>query len=352
MYTDSDMQENKFILLTALVCVLFALSTTAPAQTNLETNVVSVATNIVSAETNVVSEAAATNTVSPPAVEHQRGVIDEFHHDVCSNLVAMVKRFDRFFQDPSLKEENNDTRISVGLGISWSRKDHAKLANEISARIALPNLQQRLQIIADNFAETDNPESLNSVSTAARESRPDTGLRYIFSRDKRFRFSADAGLRVGNPSEVFGKLRERYTVIPVECWELRLTQTVQWYSLDGFAESSTMRWSRMLKNDWLFQAESDVRWDQVPEGVTPSQVFAVSKEQSDKSGYRWIVSGVWPETPNTTEAVYTIEHGYRRLVYSDWLFLEFRPGVEFPQVDRFHPNPKVTLLFDCVFAGD
>ena len=333
------MRENNFISLIPLVCVFLLINTTAPAQTNVDTNGVSDAI-------------CSTNAISLPLEARRRSAIDTFHHNICSDIIEIVSGFDHFFDDPSLKEENNDTRISVGLGISWSREDHASLANEVSARIALPNLQNRLQIIEDNVLQADDPGNLNNVTTAARESRPDTGLRFIFSKDSRFRFSADAGLRVGNPSEVFGKLRERYTE-QLGCWEQRITQTAQWYSLDGFAEASAIRWSRMLNTEWLFQAEYEVDWDELSSGVTPSQVFSFSKDLRQTQGYRWTVSGIWPESPHTTAAVYAINYSYRILLHSNWFFMEFQPGLEFPQAYNFQPNPKFTLLFDCVFeAGD
>ena len=336
MYIDSDMQEKNFTSLMPLVCVFLALNTTAPAHTNVETN--------------VVSETVSTNAISSPPAQQPKNAVDALHHTICSNIVAVVRSFDRFFEDPSLKEENNDTRISVGLGISWSRENHASLANEVSARVALPNLQNRLQIIEDNMLEPEDPENFGNIPAATGESRPDTGLRYIFSNNNLIRLSADAGMHLGNPSEVFGKLRGRYTV-PFGCWEERLTQTLQWYSLDGFAELSTMRWSLMLENNWLFQSESQVEWDEMLNGITPSQVFSLSKQLDQTQGYRWIISGIWPETPSSRSAVYTIENSYRRLIYSNWLFIEFRPGLEFPQAYKFEPNPKFTFLFDCVFAA-
>jgi hypothetical protein len=330
-------KEKSSTSVVPLIWVFLALNTAALAQTNIETN--------------VVSDAAATNALSPASAEMPKNVFDTWHHNICLDIVGAVRRFDRFFQDPSLKEENNDTRISIGVGISWSRKDRASFANETSARIALPNLQNRLQVIEDNMIEGQDPGALHNVVTAAKESRPDTGLRYIFSDNSRFRFSADGGVRVGNPSEVFGKLRGRYTV-PFENWEERFTQTVQWYSLDGWSESSTMRWSRVLKNNWLFQAESDITWDEVRSAITPSQVFSLSKQPTRTQGFQWTVSGVWPSTPSSREAVYAIEGSYRWLIHGNWLYVELRPGLDFQQVDRFVTNPKITFLLNTVFSAE
>jgi hypothetical protein len=330
-------KEKNFTSVIPLIWFFLALNTATLAQTNVETN--------------AVSDATTTNAVSPLSAETRMSAIDTWHHSICLDIVGAVRRFDRFFQDPSLKEENNNTRISVGLGISWSRDDHASFASEISARIALPNLQNRLQVIEDDFIEGRDPEKLNTIATATKESRPDTGLRYIFSDSSRFRVSADGGIRVGNPSEVFGKLRGRHT-ITFDNWEERLTQTLEWYSLDGWSESSTMRWSRVLKNNWLFQSESDITWEELRSGVTPSQVFSLSKQPTRTQGFQWTISSVWPSAPYSREAVYATETSYRWLIHGNWLYVELRPGLEFKQVDNFNLNPKFTFLVTSVFSSE
>ena len=228
----------------------------------------------------------------------------EIWHDRASTgIVAATERIDRFFGDERLEDDNESTRLKFGIGPRYHKEDGASLVTDIKARLALPRLKNRFQLIIDDFFESDEPEDASVFSEALKDSEPDTALRYVISRNESRRLSADAGVRFSSPSQVFGRLRGRI-IVPYPLWELRLTQTAAWFTDDGLVTTSQMGWTRHLGDSWLLRAGSRLTWEENRDGVTPGQSFTLFKELSERQAYAVSLSASWPEMPRTHEAEY------------------------------------------------
>ncbi len=274
---------------------------------------------------------------------------DAWHDDLSSNLVDSVVWFDRFFDDERQKYENRGTRVSVGAGLTYDADDGLSFENDFSARVELPALERRLQLIVDNLARADEAGDVDNIVDAYRSPEPDTGLRYLLKDVEAVRISADAGLRFSSPVQVFGKLRGRRN-FDFRPWELQLSQIVQWFSVDGFGTISEMRWDRKIGAGWLFESATDLEWEEASPGVTPTQGFGFYRSLSRRRAHKINLYGTWPETPHTHEANYVIQYSYRQLIHRDWLFIEITPGLKFPQADDYQPDPYITVMFDVVFG--
>ncbi len=274
---------------------------------------------------------------------------DLWHAALSGRIVSTVDRVDRFFGDDRLLEDNRDTTIRIGLGPSWNEADGLSLKTRFNARLSLPRLEQKLQLIADNFTDADDPLHGSSVGQSIRDSSPDAGVRYVVKDEGPVRFTGDAGLRLGSDPQVFGKMRARL-VVPFDPWEMRLSQTVQWYSHDGFGETTELRWSRLMSRGWIFQSGTRLAWREDRNGVTPSQFLTWQRAAGTTWGHRISIDAEWPETPHTTEAAYVLSYGYRRLIHRNWLFLEVVPGVDFSEVRDYEINPRIAVLFEVLLG--
>ncbi len=275
--------------------------------------------------------------------------LESWHDGWSSGLVARVERFDHFFGDARLEDDNRGTWVKVGFGLTASGEADAKLETKLQARLALPGLRERFQLMVDDLVESDSPGEANALVDAARDSRPDTALRWVLQQTRSMRINADAGVRLWGPTQVFGKLRWR-RITPFERWELRLSEVVDWYSNDGFGETSAMRWSRPFPRRWLFQSVSALRWQENSDGVRPSQSLGLYKAVSRALAQRVVLDGTWPEAPDTTEAVYRMHYSWRKRIHSDWVFFEIRPGVAFAQINDYRTDPFLTMLLEIVFG--
>lgn len=273
---------------------------------------------------------------------------ENWHDRVCLGIVDATERVDRFFGDERLEEDTDRSRVKLGMGLLYHRENGTSLVTDIKARLALPRLKNRFQLIIDDSFESNEPEDSGVFSEALKDSEPDTALRYIFHEQERRRLSADVGVRFTSPSQLFGRLRGRI-IIPYGLWELRLTQTAAWFTDDGLVTTSEMRWTRQFSGSWLLRSSSRLIWEENRDGVTPAQTFSMFRELTERRGYVLSVSGNWPETPHAHEAVYRTEFTYRQKIYSHWLFMEITPGVEFPQEFEYEAEPYIELKFEIVF---
>lgn len=273
---------------------------------------------------------------------------ENWHERVTISVVAAAERIDRFFGDERLEDDNESSRLKLGLGLQYHKEDGASLVTDIKARLALPHLKNRFHLIIDDSFESDEPGDTSAFSEAVKDSEPDTALRYIISQNERRRLSADLGVRLSSPSQLFGRLRGRI-MVPYALWELRLTQAVAWFTDDGLVTTSEMRWTRDLFNSWLLRASSRLTWEENRNGVTPAQSFKLFKELTVRRAYAFSISGSWPEMPHTHNAEYTVEFTYRQLIHSHWLFLEITPALEFPQESDYAVTPRIEFKFEIVF---
>lgn len=275
----------------------------------------------------------------------------ELWHDVLSSgLVARVERFDNFFGDARLEDDNRETRVKVGLGVTASAEDGLTRETKVQARLALPGLRERFHLVVDDLVERDGVDAAGA-SVGGQEARPNTALRWVVQQTHRLRVSADAGLRVGQPTQVIGRLRWRW-IVPYEQWELRLSDVVDWYSGEGFGQTSEMRWSRPFVRGWLFQSVSSLRWEEQSAGVMPSQSLSISRASSPALAQRLSVEGVWPGVPDVERARFRAYYSCRKRIFSDWLFVELRPGLTFAQEHNFRADPFLTVLFEAVLGDE
>jgi len=278
-------------------------------------------------------------------------VLDLWHNRVSSAIANPVDRVDRFFGDERLKEENRRTRLNTGLGWQHDGKDGGSLWTDVSLRLALPQLEHRLQLFLDDWIKAEEGDPVESILGVAKDSEPDTGFRYIFHQDERRSLSTDIGARFSSPVQILGRLRARLTC-PVGDWQLRLNQTLSFLTADGWTETSEMTWNRPMENDYLFRSTSRLVWEERQHGVTPKQAWILHKKIDEKTAGKVALSSAWPESFHTRKANHSVTFTCRRLMYRTWLFLEIAPGVEFPQVDHFNPNLFVRVKCEIVFCDD
>ena len=274
--------------------------------------------------------------------------MDRIQAEWAGGLLNTVERFDRFFGDERFDAEGRETRLAVVLGVYADRRDGAKIQNRFRARLSLPNLQKRVLLFIEDAFETERADRPAELEDAARESKPVTGLRLAAESVGKARLTADLGLRLGGDPQIVARTRLSFARV-FEAWERRWIQTLSWYSADGFAAGSELRWTRDLGRGRLFRSATAIGWRADESGVTPAQSFSWFLSRRDGGGHRWTVRAAWPETPGCERAVYAAEYVWRRRLHRDWLFLELGPGLDFRQEDDYEPNPFGVLRIEVNF---
>lgn len=278
-------------------------------------------------------------------------VADRLQADISERWFDLVDRIDRLFGDERIEDDVRGSQVRCGVGLRWDRADGWSLQTRVRSRVDLPRTEQRLQLIFDNLTETEDPLQRSPIADTVDTSRPDTGLRFLVRETARVRLSTDLGARLGEHPQAFGRLRMRY-VRPLGSWELRLTETAQWYTSDGFVVSGEMRWSRLLRDGWIFRSSTRLTWEQERDGVTPSQtIHWLYAPPHARGGHRFTISAEWPETPSGGYSSYGVEYAYRRLLGRPWLAIEFAPGLSCRESRNFEPDPRCTIMVEVIFGA-
>ncbi len=276
---------------------------------------------------------------------------DRFQAGVSERFFDLLDRIDRFFGDERIEDDVRGSHLRLGIGVRWDRAEGESLQTRVRSRIDLPKTQQRLQLVLDNLTETADPRGRNPLDDTIEASRPDAAVRFIARETPRMRLSTDLGAKLGGDLQGFSRLRLRYA-LPLGPWELRLTQTAQWYTSDGFGTSSEMRWSRALSDGWIFRSSTRLRWEEKRDGVTPVQSFDWIRALSQNGhGHRVTLQAEWPETPRGGLASYGIEYADRRRIGPPWLLIEIAPGLAFREVRDFEPDPRIQIMFEALFGS-
>ncbi len=276
--------------------------------------------------------------------------LDQWHSTVSCHVGDLVEWMDRFFGDEQVEEETRPTHVRVGLGVQWDRTAGPSLVHRAKVRLALPRLENRLQLLAEGLMRVDDPEDPDHLREAVRDTQPDLGLRFWLRDDAMLRLSADAGLQLGSGPQVFGRLRSRQSR-QAGPWEFGLIETLQWYSRDGLGAALELRTTRRLGPCTMVRSSSRLAWYRERDGVTPSQTFSWSRMQSDTTGHRVFAFAEWPEVPVGGLSLYEVGYVYRRKFLRPWLFWEITSAVDFAEVRDFEPNPKVSLLLEVFFTA-
>ena len=303
--------------------------------------------NIAHPVNQVENDAESATSSEKPETEDE-ALWDAWHALVSAVLADSIDSVDQFFGDDRLDDENRRSRLHTSLGFNYDQEEGTSLITNLSLRIALPRLQNRLQFFIDGLVFDDDPDSFTSAFDAAGDSDSDAGLRHIFTRDEFRSLNTDVGIRLGSTSQVFGRVRGRL-VIPMDPWQLQLSQRFAWFTSDGLEETSEIRFDRPMANDYLFRSTTSLTWRENESGWTPEHSLAMYKEVSPRRSWRLSVAGVWPETPHTSKAYYSTIFTYRQLLHRNWLFLDIAPGVEFPQENDYQANTFITAKFEIIF---
>jgi hypothetical protein len=274
---------------------------------------------------------------------------DARHLYYSERLAAAIERLDRLFGDNRLVEDNRRSSLLLGVGLRFAGDDDISLVSDVRLRMVMPRLKERLQIVLDDIVEVDAPDNEQSIIDAVRETRPDAALRYIFSENEKIRTSGDIGIRTGSPHQLFGRGRWRL-ILPIGCWETRLSETVYWLTDDGWRLTTDFNLTRPV-GAWYFNSASRMTWEEIRSGLTFGQTFSLTYEISKRRAYRLYTSATWPETPHTREANYSVGAVYRQRIHRDWLYMELSSALEFPQMDDYEPNPFVGIKMEILFGG-
>lgn len=150
-------------------------------------------------------------------------------------LNRLSGNIDSFFVDSFFSEEITDddvkgSRAKLSLYTRRVLGDPVDYKFGLSVKLVLPHTNERLNLLLDSEdednREADPIESVENVNYTA-------ALRFIVRETDQWKTNVDAGIRWGVPPNPFIRFRARRYAYLSE-WELKATQTLFYFSLDGW----------------------------------------------------------------------------------------------------------------------
>lgn len=311
------------------------------------------------AATNAVPDERASWEKKPKTVlEHAatRGLrtMDRVHGTLSRRLVATVDTFDGFFGDDRVSEENNETLLRVSLPYTFKESDESEFKPTVNARVALPQLENRLHVILDELTEEDDDDDggrRRDDDDEEDHQRVSLGLRYLAKERYQIRIHYDAGVRFNSGLDPF--VRARATrAFALKKWVPRITEDLLWTEKESLTSTSTLNFDRPVVTTVMFRASSKLIWEEEEYGVKPSQNLILFWRPSDvRAGS--LNLGVSGRThPATVVEKYRAAVTYRQRVFRKWIYVEVTPAAEFPRERDFNFTPMLTLKLEMIFGPD
>jgi len=265
-----------------------------------------------------------------------------------TNFLAAVARMDRIFGDERLFEDANTSTMTLGVGVEVSRFDGLSFKHKTRARISLPRMKDRIMLEFNQETEADDVETRSQIRSAYKDTTPDLGLRLNLLPPETIHLTASAGLRLGSPSQGYGRIRASRLFPLNPLTSIYIAQELKYYSVDRWSEKSTVRLNHCVFDTWVIESLLSLRWQESESGYEPYLMFSFMHEHKEKRAIRFDVGAAWPETPHTRDSRYFLQGTRRRRLGRKWLFGEIRLGVAFPEKENFAADPFVRVMVEMV----
>lgn len=287
--------------------------------------------------------------INGAAVSAVKG-LDNAQAGLSTNFLAAVERLDRIFGDERLIEDTDISRMTIGIGVQVSRFDGIAFKHKTQARISLPRTRNRLMLEFNQETEAEDLDTTSEIRSAYRDTTPDFGLRLKMFNREITHITASTGLRLGSTLQGYGRLRASRMFLLDPETSFYIAQNLQYYTEDRWSETSSLRLSQGIFNNWVLESFLSLTWREREPGSEPYLMFSFMHEHKEKRAVRLDVGAAWPETPHTRESRYFVQGTHRRRIGRRWLFGEIRLGVAFPEKEDFAPDPFVRVMVEMTLG--
>ena len=263
--------------------------------------------------------------------------------------------FDQFLGDRRFLQPEQKSRLRLSPGLSLKDTEDVDVGMKVSAQLDLPRMEDRLDIIIQNF--TEDPGVIDEVRNSRfaqtpleEQSSGSVGLRLRGKQTDHLRTWVDGGLsfRPEPIPKVRGSLRLENKG---EHWGARATQSVFWNSRDGFGEKTWFDLDYREKGVHLERLTTSVLWSETSDGVQAGQSLNVYRYLSRKRLIGGKVSATGYLEPTASMFKYTVAGLWRTAIHRNWIYMEIEPGVEFPDDRDWKETPFINIQFD-ILLGD
>jgi len=256
--------------------------------------------------------------------------LDRLKSGVEVGVCATARWFDGLFGDPRENAEvYAHTHGRIGLGFNWDERDQLTVNGRFRARVSLPMLGERFNIIAgrdsqENFIDDsyDDIGFLPGRFSDDRDAQWFAGVSYVAGASDRSLFDLSAGVQLQSPVNPYLKGRYRYFIQPSSHFLLTLRSTAFWEDEDGLGLTLGADADWALDERRVFRLANTATFAEATDGVRWRTRLLLYEMLDARSAMRY-EAAVKGQSDGVNPDYYGLRVTYRRSAWRDWFFLEF-----------------------------
>lgn len=285
--------------------------------------------------------------------------VDRYQLATVSTLMKLSENLDSFFPNPdNTRFDYNKTRLLVRFGLQQNTQGSTTLLQRVSARIALPRLEERLSLFfsEDDYSADDSKKVDEMAVFVPSNIETDahlgvtTGVSVVFAKSEFYKIQNRLGVRLypeWRPFDEFGG----FLNIPLGRFLLKPGQILFWRDLDGFGETTLVDLDRPLGGNLLLRLHSQGTVSEITSGLEYREALHFFHQISAKKGYSLILEASGATKPQNRFNAYLAGISWKQRIHKEWLFIETGVSVEFQRDDSFRPLPAIFFALVVDFNG-
>lgn len=295
-----------------------------------------------------VDEPAAATTDAPIGA-----LADRLHSVASEHVLALSRRLDSFFFDPTTEEQSNETRLRMRLGLRYGEGGEWDFLQRVYLRLDLPETQRRLHLF---LYETDRDTNQDRTGELFSERRDEvrlslnTGLRYVVSGDPDETLQFLIGTRLYPQFDPFVELRGR-TTIPVGRLAIHPAQYLYWRDEIGLGETTILDTDFPLSQSTRLRLRGEGTFSETSPGYAYLVSLSYAQQIRMQRGFIVGVEMLAHTRPEADVEHYLASFTWRQLIHDRWLYFEPAVQVRFPEREGYSPEPALLLIFEATFGN-
>lgn len=291
----------------------------------------------------------------------QVALLDRTQTTVHNVINGAAQYVDSFFGANEISESSNVSRGSVSVSGQQDQRNGFRQSFRLRARIALPALQQRTQLMlgrgdADDMIDGTAHDNTDTLPGRFNDFEDEDWLIGVgFSRNQAISrgWHFSVGVKVNTPLEPYARATYRWnkTINDAWLWKVRPLVFVQNQRGTGGSLTNTLDFaasqSWMLRSWSLLQGEDDIA------GLGWTQQLTAFHRISDRSAMSYNLFATGETDADVPVQDYGFELRYRRRISRDWLFMELLTFATWPReylLETRERNLGVGIEFEMQFG--
>lgn len=283
--------------------------------------------------------------------------LDYIHDGLSEEITENAERIDSFFVNERVIDGRNQTNLRLLNTASVIEHQGFKNNADVRLRLRLPQLQEKVQFelgqqVDEYSAQGGNTGSLQNSPLRSQDRATRAGFSFfkdVLSLKSKF----TAGARYRNGFVPYGNFRLSRDIAFNRRTKLTLINDFFGDTDDRTGDRFTAYLDYSVNKKLLFRLINEAIYRDLDHTFLTTNGFAFFHELSKRRSMSYLatVNGLNPTTASTFHAnSYQAYVTYRQLVYKNYMFFEYSPGVSFPRDRQFDTQLEFYFRIEIIFG--